>query len=411
MIGLSAPPLDPEMSLPADDRLAGLPHLFDNQWVWEAFCTHFGAPEETPRRIRPRQIRYQPGRRALVGYAAEWRWGRWVEEDQFAVELVAGEPERLVRYPDDRYLPGLQQAASASDAHRLLTKHVPISPQLLLVETVRYRPGTRAVLRHIATWRRARGNRVTLFVRVMPPARVSRLMGAAELVERSGFALPRLAGCWPEGGVAWLTQMPGSTVRTLIREGTATDPEPILDGLARLWSGPMVPQQGQALDVSGGFRMTRRLLSRLLQGEEARSLLRHLEEALGRFSAKWTPTALAHNDFYDDQILVTPDGRLALVDFEEAGPGDPLFDVGNMLAHLRWMARFGAEPEHCAAYHRRFRAAALDRFGWDGRALDMREAFTIFRMSCNPFRQLRRNWPSAVEAGLSLAANVLEGEP
>ena len=52
------------------------------------------------------------------------------------------------------------------------------------------------------------------------------------------------------------------------------------------------------------------------------------------FAAAWRPTALAHNDFYDDQMLLMPAGNLALVDFEETGPGDP------MLAHLRWMAGF-----------------------------------------------------------------------
>ena len=72
-------------------------------------------------------------------------------------------------------------------------------------------------------------------------------------------------------------------------------------------------------------------------------------------------TILAHSDFYDDQVLLTPEGHLALVDFEEIGPGGPLLDVSDMLAHLRWMARFGSAPEAYGAYRRRVRSAALAR--------------------------------------------------
>jgi thiamine kinase-like enzyme len=116
---------------------------------------------------------------------------------------------------------------------------------------------------------------------------------------------------------------------------------------------------------------------------------------------------LAHNDFYDDQILVTPDGHLVLVDFEEIGPGDPLFDVGNMLAHLSWMARFGIATEACNSYHHRVRSAALERFRWEAQDLDLREAFAIFRLSTNPFRRLQRSWPTAIKTGLSLVVEVL----
>ena len=68
----STPTLEPITTLPVDDGLPGLPSLFDDEWVWNAFCTNFGEPGETPRRIRPRQIRYQPGKRALVSYVVEW---------------------------------------------------------------------------------------------------------------------------------------------------------------------------------------------------------------------------------------------------------------------------------------------------------------------------------------------------
>ena len=405
---LATPPLEVPATLPTDEALPGLPQLFDGQRVWRAYCEQFGAPDETPQRIRTQQLRHKPGVGALVSYLVEWQWDRWVVEDQFAIELADGGPERLFRYPEDPYLPGLRQAASALDAHQLLAEHTGISAQRLHVEPVRYRPATRAVLRHIASWRQARTPKLTLYVRVMPTARVARVLSAVELAERSGFAVPRLAGCWAEGGVVWFTALPGDTVRTRVRSGRPPDPGPILDSLAKLWSEPVSSDGGHTLNLLGGFQLTQRLLSHLLQGEEARRRLQQLTDVLGPFAHEWRPSTLAHNDFYDDQVLVTPEGYLALADFEEIGPGDPLLDVGNMLAHLSWMARFGISPGACYSYRRRVRSAAIDRFGWDTRDLALREAFAIFRLSANPLRRLRRNWPLEVETGLRLATDVLE---
>jgi hypothetical protein len=91
------PPLEPKVTFPVDEGLPGLLRLFDSEWVWRTYCAEFGEPEESPQCFRALQMSYRPGARALVSYVAEWKRGRWVEEDQFAVELVAGSRERLFR--------------------------------------------------------------------------------------------------------------------------------------------------------------------------------------------------------------------------------------------------------------------------------------------------------------------------
>ena len=89
-------------------------------------------------------------------------------------------------------------------------------------------------------------------------------------------------------------------------------------------------------------------------------------DTLSPFVDAWQPTALAHNDFYDDQMLFTPDtGRLALVDFEETAPGDPLLDVGVMLAHLRRSAvRRFARPTGESSERRRWSVSAGTSGNW-----------------------------------------------
>ena len=171
---------------------------------------------------------------------------------------------------------------------------------------------------------------------------------------------------------------------------------------------PLKADEGQPLDVLDGYKSTERLLAHVLEDQEAAlQPFSRVTEVLGPFAKAWRSSTLAHNDFHDDQVLITPADRLALVDFEEVGPGDGQFDVANLLAHLHWMARFGSAPEACAAYRAGVRSAALERFGWDARELHVREAYGIFRLTSNPVRQMRRDWASRVESGLSLAAEVL----
>lgn len=406
MESFATPTLTIEVTLPVDEGLPLLPRLFDREWVWQSFCQSFGPPEEVPQRFRLQNLLYRPGSWALAGYAAERRWGHWVVEEQFGIELRRDRSPRLFRYPDDPYLPGLPRVSSAIEAHEILTQYVKLHPHHVDVEAIRYLPGIHAVLRHTIRWKRGRA---VLFARVLPPAKVQQWLGAVKLVKRSGFLLPWMAGSWLEGGVIWVAGVPGQSLRELIRQGTPPDPELILDGVAPLWSASVPPEAGHVMDLAGAFQGTYGLFQQVLPEGEARRLLYQVTAVLGPFAEAWRPAGVAHNDFHDDQLVLTPSGRLALVDFEEAGPGDPLLDVGTFLAHQRWMAHFG-EYQGCAVYRERLRQAALARFGWEQRALNLREAFVLFRLASNPVRELRGNWPSYVERGLRLALETLNLE-
>lgn len=404
----SVPVLEPHVELPTDEGLPGLSSLLDERWVWETFCANVDQPQEVPHRIRPRQIRYTPGKRAMVSYVAEWTRDEWIEEDQFAAECDADGSTRFFHYPNDPALPGLRSAASAIEAQDLINKYVPVTPAVVRVEAVRYRPMTRAVLRHRARWRRSGGGRISLFVRVMPPERLPRLLTAWDLAEQSRFVLPELMGVWTEGGVVWMNKIRGQTVRKRILAGKAPEPGLLFDALAGIWSTPMKEGQGQAMNVKQGYKSTHRLISHIMKGDDdALSVLESLAEVLKPFSAAWKPTALAHNDFYDDQIILTKQRELALVDFEEIGPGDPMMDIGNLLAHQGWMSRFGTAREACGDFRRRVRAEALTRFGWKEEDLNLREAYSLFRLSTNPFRRLSPKWKDQTVRGLRLAKEAL----
>ena len=400
-------PLCPQVEFPADAALPDLPKLFDPDWVAEAALPGFPISEVAPKEIRIRQFSHSPGRTATVSYIAEWRKEDYIGPEFFAVKLDRGKPATLFQYPDDINLPGLKQAADPAAALRLVLSHVFEVPRhsrrILRVDMVRYRPGDRAVLRH-------RFSGLRFYVRVVRPAVIPRLLAAVEIAERSAFAGPRLAGCWATGGVVWLPEIAGENMRERMGDGKPPEPEPLLDGLESLWALPAETNGCRPFNLAGAYRRAERTFRHVLRDDEAGG--RALAEAtrtLRPFVESWQPTAIAHNDFYDDQMIVQPDGRVALVDLEEVGPGDPMIDVGNMLAHLRWADRFGARRQNDAsgAYHGEFRAAALDRFAWDERDLALREAVCIFRVCTNTVRRPKPDWQAKTIAGLDLVNETL----
>ena len=163
-------------------------------------------------------------------------------------------------------------------------------------------------------------------------------------------------------------------------------------------------------NLAGAYRRARRAFTKaLVDDESASGILREATRTLDPFVQSWRPSHTAHNDFYDDQMLLLPDGRIALVDFEEAGPGDPMLDVGIFLAHLRWAAHFGREKEANAksAYHAILQCAALDRFGWSEKELALRETVCLFTVCTNAIRHPRPDWRNRLGIGLSLVNEII----
>ncbi|MCY4353519.1 MAG: aminoglycoside phosphotransferase family protein [Truepera sp.] len=404
---LTAVPLYPQAEFPEDHNLPGLPQLFDGEWVWEAYCSRVGDREISPRQLRIRQFSHLPGRYVVVTYVLEWQRDEYIPSEQFTLRLERGKPVELFRYPEDRHLPGLKRAAHPETAARLINSYVLAIPTRYPVRVylIRYRPGNRAVLRH-------RIGKVGFYVRAVRPVTVPPLLKAAELIGHSRFVVPRLAGHWQDGGVLWLSEIPGKNLREYIRKGGQPEPTLLLEGLESLWAAPYRTGNGRPFDLPGAYRRAKRVFKHALQGDDtegARRKLSHATQALNPFVESWRPRCIAHNDFYDDQMLLLPDGRVALVDFEEVGPGDPMLDVGNLLAHLRWASRFGrgSEAAATAAYHNLFQQAALERLGWSKRELVLREAVSLFRIGTNPLRRLRKDWYRDLEAGLALVNEIL----
>jgi len=52
-------------------------------------------------------------------------------------------------------------------------------------------------------------------------------------------------------------------------------------------------------------------------------------------------TVFLHGDLHPKNALLSPSGRIGLIDFDQAAPGNPAADVGGLLAGLRYDAVVG----------------------------------------------------------------------
>ena len=392
------------VELPEDAALPQLRRLFDAEWVCAAFLERLPAHYGEPQRIGIRHFIHSIGRSAMVSYEVAWAQQRYLPPEYFVAKVNGGGGIALARYPADSRLPGLAAAARPGTALELAKEHILATPpRRARVQLIRYRPEFRAVLRHIL-------GRVRLYARVMRPADVAPFLAAHALAAQSSFVVPGLAGSWDEGGIVWLTEVRGRDLRGRIRKGRFPDPLRLLAGLETLWAVPPQGRRLRAFSLERAYlRALRSFRHNLRDYADSLRSLNALASSLDGFTRGWRPTGMAHNDFYDDQLLAMGDGRLALVDLEDIAPGDPLLDVGNFLAHLRWSGQSRSERRaaNATTFHAALRGAALERFGWEARALAMREAVCLFRICTNTIRHPRADWKSRLDAGLALVGECL----
>ena len=392
------PLLEPRPEFSEDPDLPELGRLFDLDWVWAAFRQQLnGAEAAQPQRFRIRQFVHRPGRTAFARYEVQFSPDAYLAPRNFVARLARDSQAEFFLYPADSRLPGLQAVADPEMALRLVNSHVFTVPgRRARVQLVTYRPGYRAVVRH-------RFGRIKLYARVVRPYELPRLLDAYEIMMNSGFVIPNLVGYWEEGGVLWLSEVSGKGLRRRIRKGKAPDPYVILDGLDRLWGAPLDGLSGRPMRLDSGYRSAKVSFRHHLRDSAASmEILNAAIGSLDPFVRSWQPVCTAHNDFYDDQLLLLADGKIALVDFEEAGLGEPMLDVGNFLAHLLWTSMFGSgsRAANSQRYYDVFRSAALERFGWAARDLTLREAVCLFRVCTNLIRHPQENWRDRLDTGL-----------
>lgn len=236
--------------------------------------------------------------------------------------LVAGDPAapdaRVWLHPADPHLPALAPVAFAGAAESLLARlglTVQGAP-----ETIAYRAGRRAVLRVAVE-----GG--TAWVKVVPPARVQRIVDAHAALAAAGVPVPAVRG-WSEQGLLVLDAAVGTPV-----QDAEWRPDDLLDEVDRLREAI----SEVALGVDARTDLPRRLdwYVRRFQAEHPDRAAR-AESLRDRLTPSWgsAPARPIHGDLHFGQLFIDDRGRLTgIIDVDTAGAGAPGDDTGAFLSH------------------------------------------------------------------------------
>jgi aminoglycoside phosphotransferase (APT) family kinase protein len=361
--GVSFLPPDTEF-LRRDPALPGLVDLLDPRALADRLQRALDG--QALESLRITYVKYQPGSFCRTGHqlkasgrrtelcatayrpGAPWEWQR--------AHFRSGKPGKLgvgrllldelaavvSFFPNDRKMTALRNVAKRAARQRLLHGLLPSRPDLAMgkVECLAYKPERRYVARLHGSGDAA----VVLKFYNRNEYRAAR-RAAGRFIPWDGLLLPRALGLLDEQAVLAFEWLPGRTVREAV---VAPDfrPEVLRDvgaALAQLHAQePGGLQQLTAVAQEAALCRVAEAFASLYPRRGARA--RQLGQRLGSLLTNWPSRVRAlHGDFNATQVLLAG-GRVAFLDFDRAGRGDPALDLGNFLAVLEHDALAGDIP-------------------------------------------------------------------
>ena len=324
-------------------------------------------------------------------------------------------------FPVDTELPGLPAAADAATVAPALDgalTHGASGARVadVAVEVVRYKPGRRCLFRYTIGWVGSEGGRQphVVYGKVLRRRDFERSRDNLPRLHASGdldFVLPEPRGVVPALDMEILSPLAGVPLSDCTTD-EAFSPlcRRVGEALHALHTLAVVLERAEPPIEPGRVAAAARAFAWLAPPDVHRihDLARELDARLGGLPPRTARPV--HGDFHGDNVLV--DGtRLALIDFEDTGMGEPASDVGSMWAQLTWLAIKAGARENCALAGRdAFLDAYLARA--DGDTADrvpLHAALHAFLFAGQCLRHLRRRARQEhARALLSVCADVLE---
>jgi len=330
-----------------------------------------------------------------------------------ATYVLPGDPERHVAViwtnddvqafasPVDPLLP---HAAALHDPAHLAGLVGPVDR----VETLRYRPGQRHVLRvtgdrgtsYVKVDKHDSGARSVPLAETLGPRVADRVPGAF-LAEPIGWAAGDRAGLWRGA--------PGTSLRDLLEDPAVAAPLLRLVGTAVrvLHDTPVedLPVDGRVRGVDAEVRSTTSAAEHVVAllpdaGADARAIVADATARLDHLPAE--PATVGHGDLKVDNVLAH-EGSVRLLDLDRCGPADPALDLAKLTADLHW---WSAEADALVAAFREGYGPS-DPLRWERAA-----AFTpLLHLKLTARRCAVHDpaWESDVRARLRAAAPVPAG--
>ncbi len=302
-----------------DPSLASLPRAFKT-------CAGLG-----PWRLH--DVRWTPGEVCRLAYVDDAVGQR----ELFAVEVSGNEWGRY-GWRDDTSLPALTVAADPIEVARRL-EIVLGEPVECVIEPVRYRPGSRCVLRYDVV---GASGTSTFFAKALQPDAYARIaaLHAEPSVQATGLVADMVAW-WPDLHVVVGRSIDGRSASSIL-----SDPDVPVDAKVRLGHdlGDLLARfHGLSAEPDSTWSADQQVITLA----DAMAAVECAEPAIGtRLGAILDTLAasmpepgdriLGHGSFRAGQVVVTPDGRPVLLDVDEVRRSDREQDLGIALAHVTW---------------------------------------------------------------------------
>jgi hypothetical protein len=366
--------------------------------------------------MRAAEVNVHPSGAAIVMYVAEVRRDDGHCTTEFlgattgsripaGAAVVAGEHRGesvevgIWSWPWDPALPALPTASNPVLLAEEFREFGLSTAATLDIRPRAYLPSQRAVLE-------VHDGRFRWFVKVVRPSAVATLCHRHDLACRHVPVPPVLAST-PDGLIV-LPQAHGTPLRTLIVDGDAALPAPavlesVLDALpVELMTLPPQPSHLQLVDWHA------EALRCVAAAEPAvLSRLAEVVEALHSVEARPAEMVPAHGDFYEGQLLAEGGRVTAVLDVDNAGPGERSDEWATLLAHLSALALDTTGRETATGYADAVLAHTQRRV--PAQQLRQRTAAALLGLAAGPFRVQHRQWPVHTVARLDLAMTWLAG--
>jgi aminoglycoside phosphotransferase (APT) family kinase protein len=336
-----------------------------------------GAGEDLRCRVVDRRV--TPGERSHVLFEV----GR-----RYVVGSASGDLSDLTLSPieSDESLPGLRLVHDPEALRSLTDSWFPAPPAAhCRAELLRYRPGRRATFlvetTAVGPDRRLVRRRLIAKVYHDPAkARAVHTEMAALATADTGpdLVLARPFGIEPEWGIVGQEVMAGTALGPLLAASSPRADEAIdraARALAALHRLPPASERRRALSATIDKLEVRTRRVAALHPEAGAPLVElvdRLADASDHPAVGPARDSLVHGDAKADQFLVRPD-RLALLDLDHCGVGDPAADVADFIGKLHQRSLASGRPHRATAeaMGRRFRAA----YAVAGRGQELGEGF------------------------------------
>lgn len=344
---------------------------------------------------RLHDVRWTPGEGCRLAYAYDHKGSN----EFFAVEISGDEWGRY-GWRDDTELPGLVAAADPDEVARRL-EIVLGEPVECSVEPVRYRPGSRCVLRYDVE---GASGRSTFYAKALQPdsyTRIAALHAEPAVQEDTSGLVAEMAAWWPDVHVIVWKAVEGRSASSLLADPDTTADDKVR--LARDLGGLLAQFHDLDVPVGATWSADQQLISladSMAAVERADPdmgiRLGSLVDVLATTAPAPGRLALGHGSFRAGQVVVTPSGQPVLLDVDEVRHSDRERDLGVALAHMTWQAARHPSQQKALALAEDALVAAYEEAAGELRpdALRWWRVSGLIQVAVRRFRRLEMSaWP------------------